>query len=68
MNIINTLKLAFSQQKIALSHHRIDLICRLVCALLQIRSVNLRKLACSLAGNAKIESHYRRLQRLVAPH
>ncbi len=66
MSMINTLKQSFSQQETGLSHHRIDLICRLVCTLIRMRSVNLKKVACSLVGNAKVESHYRRLQRFFS--
>lgn len=66
MNLIITLKQAFSQLNIGLSRHRVDLICRLVCALIQTRSVNLKKLASALIGKAQVESHYRRLQRFFS--
>jgi len=59
---IHTSKQAKKQADVNLTDHRIDLISRLVCALVQIRSVNLKKLAYSLSGPAQIESHYRRLQ------
>ena len=39
---------------------------RFVCTLIQVRSVNMKKLACSLPGMAKIDSHYRRLQRFLS--
>ena len=57
------LKKALRQGATPLTHHRIDLMSRLVCALIQVRSVNLKKLACSLSGYAQIDSPYRRLQR-----
>ena len=63
---IHTLKHALKQAEVDLTDHRIDLISRLVCALVQVRSVNLKKLACSLSGAAQIESHYRRLQRFFS--
>lgn len=66
MNIINTFKQAFAQPQFGLSRHRVDLLSRLICALIQTRCVNLKKLASALWGSAKIESHYRRLQRFFA--
>jgi hypothetical protein len=62
---IHTLKQALKQAEVDLTDHRIDLISRLVCPLVQVRSVNLKKLACSLSNRAQIESHYRRLQRFA---
>ena len=47
--LINMLKKALRQGATPLTRHRIDLISRLVCALIQVRSVNLKKLACSLS-------------------
>ena len=44
------------QGPVSLAHHRIDLICGLVCTQIQVRSVNLKKLACSLPGLAQIDS------------
>ncbi len=64
--LINTLKKALRQGPVSLTRHRIDLISRLVCALIQVRSVNLKKLACSLSGMAQIASQYRRLQRFFS--
>ena len=64
--LIHTLKKALTQGAIPLTRHRIDLISRLVCALIQVRSVNMKKLACSLSGRAQIDSHYRRLQRFFS--
>jgi len=57
------LKKGLEQAALDLSRHRIDLLCKLLPALIQTRSVNLKKLACALPGLALIESHYRRLQR-----
>ena len=64
--LIHTLKKALTQGSVSLTRHRIDLISRLVCALIQVRSVNMRKLACSLSGMAQIDSQYRRLQRFFS--
>ena len=63
---IHMLQKALTQVDVALTHHRIDLISRLVCALIQVRSVNMKKLACSLSGVAQIDSQYRRLQRFFS--
>ncbi len=46
----------------AFSVYQVDLICRLIGALIQMHSVNLKKLATALSGSAQIDSHYRRLQ------
>ena len=54
--LIHMLKKALMQGSVSLSRHRMDLISGLVCALIQVRSVNLRKLACSLPGMAQIEA------------
>ena len=51
--LIHTLKKALMQGSVSLTRHRMDLISGLVCALMQVRSVNLRKLACSLPGMAQ---------------
>ena len=64
--LIHTIKKALMQGPVSLTRHRIDLISGLVCALVQVRSVNLRKLACSLPGMATMDSHYRRLQRFFS--
>ena len=53
--LIHTLKKALMQGPVSLTRHRIDLMSGLVCALIQVRSVNLRKLACSLPGMAQID-------------
>ena len=59
---IHTSNQGLKQADVDLTNHRIDLISRLVCALVQVRSVNSKKLACSLSGAAQSESHYRHLQ------
>ena len=64
--LIHTLKKALLQGTVSLTRHRIDLISGLVCGLIQVRSVNLRKLACSLPGMAQLDSQYRRLQRFFS--
>lgn len=64
--LIHTFQKALAQGPVCLTRHRIDLISRLVCALIQVRSVNLKKLACSLPGLAQVDSHYRRLQRFFS--
>ncbi len=64
--LIHTLKKGLEQAGLGLSRHRIDLLCKLLPALIQTRSVNLKKLACVLPGFAHIDSHYRRLQRFLA--
>jgi hypothetical protein len=37
-----------------------------MCALIQVLSVNLKKIACSFSGRAQVDSHYRRLQRFFS--
>ena len=64
--LIHTLKKVLMQGSVSLTRHRMDLISGLVCALMQVRSVNMRKLACSLPGMAQIDSQYRRLQRFFS--
>ena len=59
--LIHTLKKALTQGPVPLTRHRIDLISRFVCTLIQVRSINMKKRACSLPGMAQIDSHYRRL-------
>lgn len=66
MKVINTLKDLFWQHHLGLTRYRIDLISRLILTLVQVRSVNLRKLAAALPGKAKVTSHYRRLQRFFS--
>lgn len=64
--LIHRLKQALMPGSVSLTRHRIDLMSSLVCALIQVRSVHRRKLACSLPGMAQIDSHYRRLQRFFS--
>lgn len=66
MENINILKQSLEQQKVSLSRYGIDLLCRLILALIQTRSVNLKKVAAALYGPAQVDSHYRRLQRFFA--
>ena len=66
MKIIPTLKQALKQVPDAFSCYQVDLICRLMGALIQTRSVNLKRLAAALSGSAQIDSHYRRLQRFFS--
>ena len=54
--LIHTLKKARMQGPVSLTRHRINLISGLVCTQIQVRSVNLKKLACSLPGLAQIDS------------
>lgn len=64
--MIDILKRALEQEKISLSCYGLDLLARLVVAIIQIRSANLKKVAAVLCGSAQVESHYRRLQRFFA--
>ena len=66
MRVIDTLQRALKQVPHELSCYQEDLLCRLMGALIQTRSVNLKKLAAALSGSAQIESHYRRLQRFFS--
>ena len=45
---------------------RTDLFVKAVIALMRVQTVNLKKLACALFGNTKVDSNYRRLQRFFA--
>jgi hypothetical protein len=55
--------------KAALSEHlpwhgaRLGFLAQFLLALLKVRSVSLAELACGFGGKAKVESHYKRLQR-----
>lgn len=66
MTVIHRLKRVLRQVPDAFSVYQSDLICRLMGALIQTRSVHLKKLAAALSGSAQIDSHYRRLQRFLA--
>ena len=48
-----------------MTRYQADLLPRLLCALMQTRSVNLKQVAAVLWGSATPASHYRRLQRFV---
>lgn len=60
---------AISELQVILSHYfswnksRIDCLCRLIFAIITVQTVNLSSVAVVLHGNAKIQSHYKRLQR-----
>lgn len=58
MENINILKQSLEQQKVSLSRYGIDLLCRLILALIQTRCVNLQKVAAALYGPAQVDSHY----------
>ena len=66
MRVIHTLKRALKRVPHELSRYQEDLLCRLLGALIQTRSVNLKKIASALSGTATIDSHYRRLQRFFS--
>ena len=64
--LIHTMKQALQKITLSLTLHWLDLISRLVCALIQVHSVNLKKLACSLCGSAQVKSPYRQLQQFFS--
>ena len=66
MRSINTLKQHLEQADLPFSRYRLDLLCKLLCALMRVRSVNLIKLAPALSGPAIWMSRYRRLQRFFS--
>lgn len=45
---------------------RIDCFCKILVALVMVQSVNLKKLACAILGDAQRDSSYRRLQRFFS--
>ena len=45
---------------------RVDCLVQLIMGLIMTRSVNLKELACVVSGEAKLDSHYRRLQRFFS--
>jgi len=59
-------KRALEQIPHELSRYQKDLLCRLLGALIQTGSVQLKKLASALSGAAQIDGHYRRLQRFFS--
>jgi len=46
------------------NYHRVGILSNLIFALIRSRSVNLQKVAENIEGKAKVESNYRRIQRL----
>ena len=44
---------------------RINFLAKFLIALIQVRSVNLTEIASVFAGRAKVESHYKRIQRFL---
>ena len=66
MSVMHTLKRYFTQARLPLNAHRIDLISRLIQGLLISRSANLMQVATAMPGPAKKMSRYRRLQRFFS--
>lgn len=66
MRVIDTLKKHLKQAHVSLSRHRLDLLSKLMPALIQVRSVNLMKVATAMPGPASKMSRYRRLQRFFS--
>ena len=66
MNRMNSLKKGLRQVACLMSRYQVELLPRMLCAVLQTRSVNLQQWAAVLAGSAQIASHYRRLQRFLS--
>ena len=66
MNRMNSLKKGLRQVACLMSRYQVELLPRMLCAVLQTRSVNLQQWAAVLAGAAQIASHYRRLQRFLS--
>ena len=66
MNRMNSLKKGLRQVACLMSRYQVELLPRMLCALLQTRSVNLPRWAAVLAGCAQPASHYRRLQRFLS--
>lgn len=65
MYLIRMLKRALRQGACSMTRYQADLLPRLLCALIQTRSVNLKRVAAVLEGSATPASHYRRLQRFI---
>ncbi len=66
MKVMNTLKRAVHQVSVGVSRYQQETLVQLVGALIQVRSVNLQKLACSFSTPAQVASTYRRLQRFFS--
>ena len=45
---------------------RMDCFVKILIALMMVQTVNLKKLACALFGEAQVDSSYRRLQRFFS--
>jgi len=52
-------------QNLSWNGARIKFLARFLIALFQVQTVNLTKIACVFAGNAKVSSNYKRLQRFL---
>lgn len=52
-------------QNLTWNRCRIKFLARFLVALFQVQTVNLAKIASVFAGNAKIASHYKKLQRFL---
>jgi hypothetical protein len=65
MKLINELKVSLSEF-LTLDKRRLDGMVKLLLGLLMVRSINLKKIACGMFGEAKMLSKYRRLQRLFS--
>ena len=66
VNRMNSLKKGLRQVACLMSRYQAALLPRMLCAVLQTRSVNLQQWAAVLAGAAQPASHYRRLQRFLS--
>jgi len=66
MRVLDTLKKHLTQAQAELSRHRLDLLSSLMPTLIQVRSVNLMKIATAMPGPAHKMSRYRRLQRFFS--
>ena len=66
MKVMNRLKRALHQVTVEVSRYQQETLVQLIGALVQARSVNLQKLACSFASPAQVASTYRRLQRFFS--
>ena len=65
VNRMNNLKKALRQVACLMPRYQAELLPRMLCTLLQTRSVNLQWWTVVLAGSAHIASPYRRLQRFL---
>lgn len=66
MTVIDTMKKHLRQATPDLGAHQVDLLSRLIPALMRCRSVNLMKVAGAMSGPAHKMSRYRRLQRFFS--